>query len=451
MVAYNRMWRAASLCCVIGISTAVCAQPYRIVLIETLGGAQNSAADVSDTGFVVGTSELAGGGVSHAFRWRAGQVIDLGTAGSGLSSATAVNDSGQVAGFYTGEDLMPRAFLWTEGEMTDLGDLGGGSAYAFGMNRAGEVVGHSWTGSAWHAFRWHKGLMVSLGTLGGRDSQAHDINDHGLIVGYSDMPSSLRHPFAWHDGRLLDLGTLGGGEGFAFGVNRRGEVAGTSDNAAGKRRATMWGRGMREDLGKLPGDRVSWANAVSDDGTAVGYSYFNYDPHGPVDQYAVVFREGLAVDLNCYFPSVTGRIMQEAFGINESGWIVGRAVLGEGKFNIRSRAFVLVPEPGAVALSSPVPGRAGAVNVFEVTNVTPGAAVHLYYSRQSSCTAVEGCEAARLALDAPGVVGWAVADKRGVALIKAFVTEAAGERAIMLQAAELAGCRTSAAVIHRFE
>src|SRR5436190_177034 len=114
------------------------------------------------------------------------QMADLGTlTGLGSSAATAINVSGQVAGFsYAAGDL--HAFLWTaQGGMKDLG-----TGVASGINNLGQVVGV--TGN-WRPFLWTaQGGKQDLGWLPGYESAilagipfgpAMAINDLGQVVG----------------------------------------------------------------------------------------------------------------------------------------------------------------------------------------------------------------------------------------------------------------------------
>jgi probable HAF family extracellular repeat protein len=83
-------------------------------------------------------------------------MTDLGTLGGTFSSASAINELGQVTGVADTAGGASHAFRWTAaGGMRDLGTLGGTFSYASAINAPGQVTGSADTaGGAPHAFRW---------------------------------------------------------------------------------------------------------------------------------------------------------------------------------------------------------------------------------------------------------------------------------------------------------
>ena len=433
----------------VSIALAVAAfgqdHPYEVTDLGTLGGSASSASAVNELGQVVGSSATLAG-TSHAFLWNPdGSLIDLGTLGGEYSFGASINEAGQVVGWSTLPSNSYRAFVWEDGVMTSLPTLGG-DAHPYDINNRGEVVGESWNGSAWHAVRWTVGSpdMVDMGTLGGRDSTANSINDLGQVTGYSDLPSFFRHAFLWTEaGGIQDLGTLGGGESFGYAINVAGQIVGTADNEQNKRHAFLYEDGAMIDLRLLPGDRVSWASGINDAGLAVGYSYYNYDPHFPVDQFAVAFDAGIPIDLNCLADLPSNTALEWATAINHAGQIAGTARIGSGKFSTLHRAFLLSPVEGALTVEDPVPGVAGEINSITVRNATPGSAVEVLYALASTCTPVPGCNGTTVALRNPARAGRVGADAAGEATLTAFVPAAAAGHSVLLQAVEWAACRVS--------
>src|SRR5690349_6273383 len=70
-------------------------------------------------------------------------------------------------------------FLWRNGHMIDLGTLGGRNSSASSVNDRGEIVGSSQTtDGSYHSFLWRAGHMRDLGPLISRQ-----INNRGQILG----------------------------------------------------------------------------------------------------------------------------------------------------------------------------------------------------------------------------------------------------------------------------
>src|SRR5262245_19222255 len=206
----------------------------------TAGFSSNYATAINQTGDVAGV-EQNNAGVSHAFLWHNGVTTDLGTLGGPSSWAYGLNDVGQVVGqaataaFDMYGNHIAHAFLWQNSVMTVLGTLGGDYSEAKGINNAGQVVGESLTTNAsgntvWHAVRWGGGAMTDLGTLGGDTSWATDINNVGQIVGGSQLSSGIRSSFILQNGVMAAIGPTGSnGVDGASGVeiNDSGEVLGS--------------------------------------------------------------------------------------------------------------------------------------------------------------------------------------------------------------------------------
>jgi probable HAF family extracellular repeat protein len=71
-------------------------------------------------------------------------IVNLGSLGGNHSSASDVNDLGQVVGSASTPSGDYHAFLYQNGTMTDLGTLGGTTSYASGINNSGQIVGWSY-------------------------------------------------------------------------------------------------------------------------------------------------------------------------------------------------------------------------------------------------------------------------------------------------------------------
>ncbi len=170
-----------------------------------------------------------------------GTVTNLGTLAGPWSSATAINASGEIAG---GTDTTHNinAFIYTNGVMQDIGTLPHGTySTATSINNAGQVVGYGDidTGT-FFAFLYSAGTMKDLGTVpGGMSSYAQSINDNGAIVGYAALTSGAQHAFLYNNGVMVDLNSLidpslGWILSGASGINDAGQIVGYGVNPSGQ-------------------------------------------------------------------------------------------------------------------------------------------------------------------------------------------------------------------------
>ncbi|TLZ57279.1 MAG: hypothetical protein E6K15_03575 [Methanobacteriota archaeon] len=263
--------------------------------------------------------QAVGGSGTRAVLWEDGAVTDLGTLpGDDYSVAYAINDAGQVVGASCGGTCeWFRAFLWQNGTMTDLGSLGGPSdTIAFGINNVGQIVGRS----AEHAFLWDHGTMTDLGVLPtGGGSEARAINDAGQVVGSSGNASVGHHAFLWQNSAMTDLGTLPGDtDSYANGINSAGQVVGTSD-----RNAFLWDLGTMTNLGTL-GGCCGEAHAINDHGQAVGESMLP-DQSGRAALWTVSTKPPPPYPIRD-LGAPPGDVISWATAINDEGHVAGHSI-----------------------------------------------------------------------------------------------------------------------------
>lgn len=278
------------------------------------------------TSLTILTATLGPATAAQATAWA---ITDIGVLSAGplaYSSATAINDLGQVVGMSRGANGANRAFLWTPGQgKVDLGDLPGGTdmSGAYGINNAATVTGASTivTGlEGTHAFRWSaQGGLVDLGA---RPSNSYysvglGINATGTIVGWTGLPSSRTTAFAQAAGGAMTLLTTPSGSSTqANAINDSGTVAGFTLKSNGTTRATVWSGGTRTELPDLPGGAdYSSAQAINANGLVVGGSGVVNGGHA----FAWTATGGM-VDLG---DLAGGNVASAAWGVNDAGDIVG--------------------------------------------------------------------------------------------------------------------------------
>ncbi|MHC4913405.1 MAG: hypothetical protein ACYTE5_10490, partial [Planctomycetota bacterium] len=180
---------------------------YEVVILGTLGGDRSYAWGINDEGQVVGESTTPDGHY-HAFLWQDGVMTDMGVIGTGpygaeISCAKSINNHGQAVGYSALDIEWPdHAFLWEDGQMQDLGTFGGYESSATCINNIGQVVGRFINSAGeYRAFLWENGSVIDIGTLDGGITYAHGINDDGQVVGMSYKTSTgSMHGFEWSNG-----------------------------------------------------------------------------------------------------------------------------------------------------------------------------------------------------------------------------------------------------------
>jgi probable HAF family extracellular repeat protein len=259
--------------------------------------------------------------------------------------STRLNNWGDVAGRAADSAGEIQATIWNHGRSRrpkHLGKLHGGEySSASGINDAGEVAGGSNTAESIVPFVWTpKGLLKRIPLLPGDNcGQALGINKHGHVAGYSSGPNG-KQAFLWTGHKdVRNLGVLPGGNySSAYGINDSDEVVGTSASAAGERAVLWTTNGDIRDLGTLPGDTSSEASAINNNGDVVGYS------KGPQGMRAFLWTEASGMQDLGVLP---GGDSSRALDINDMGTVVGSSTSFSG-----DRAFVWTRESGMTDLNS---------------------------------------------------------------------------------------------------
>jgi uncharacterized membrane protein len=182
----------------------------------------------------------------------------------GDSTASGVNDAGQVAGTSSGAVV-----LWNSAVPMVLSSSNG-SPTATGINNSGQVVGSDGN----NAILWNGTLQAVLrnpNTAG--YTRATAINAAGLIAGYVAYGNFTAT--VWDGSAVTTLQPAGGADySYAYAINNLGTVAGLSKypNAL----ATIWSNAVPRILPPLDPqypDNETSANGINDSGQVVGFGY----------------------------------------------------------------------------------------------------------------------------------------------------------------------------------
>ena len=197
-----------------------------------LVGTNNGATAINRSAEIVGAGIPDSSGNLVAFLAGPAGTQWLPSLGGNLSAAKGINDAGAVVGLSYTATVVQHAFLWSQAggiqDLTpDLTSLGG--ATATGINSSNQVVGFYFPNGSGRTlgFTWTQaGGLQNLGPAG---TLAYAVNESGTVVGRSPNATGFQHAFSWTQASgIKDLGTLGGGESSALGVNKLGWIVGTS-------------------------------------------------------------------------------------------------------------------------------------------------------------------------------------------------------------------------------
>lgn len=337
-------------------ATAAPAPPvpaYSLTVLPPTGtGNSSSALGVNDHGVVVGTARTTTASrPQFSIRWDEDGATDLG----GLPDATFsrafdVNNSGLAVGeAFTPSPEASRAVAFTPDGITPVGSLNdSGSGVANDVNDRGQITGVSFNGSFSRAFLGRVGTIKELptpaiaeavtttrgnavsrsGDVAGISFVVHEHGDHTHTIGQATLWSGF-------EAQLLD-GTEDELSSQAFGLNDSGLVVG-EENDGTDAHATVWEDGEIARLPGLDGLRHSRAHAVNEAGDIVGHAT-GFVGNSSFDGKAMLWRDGLAIDLNTQVDLPEGTILRNAQDINDAGTIVGSAATPDG-----TRGFVLTP------------------------------------------------------------------------------------------------------------
>ena len=296
----------------------------------TLGGAYSVANDINNAGQIVGTSWRSIFPDERPFLWQNGTMTDLiANSFSKAGEATSINDKRSIVGWISGANYGNQV-LYINGA-TGISR----PRYASDLNNAGQMVFKDNNG---FNFLLDKGRIAHLL---GNFSEVSDINDAGHVIGTSSnggflcdkgityltppggfsSPLSIAPAVLCYNQPVTYLGFS------PYKINNAGQIIGSS---------VLWDKGKTTNLGSLGGS--TQARDIIDKGAVVGSSWTSSGA-----ERAFLWENDIMVDLNNLLPQNLGWELIQARGINDLGQIVGA-----GRFNGQTRAFLIDPIPGSV-------------------------------------------------------------------------------------------------------
>jgi len=171
--------------------------------------------------------------------------------------------------------------------------------------------------------------------------------------------------------------------------------------------------------------------APGDDGARGAVHYYEFDAGTWEERAALRASDADVTDL-----------FGEAAGIAPDRRVLAGSDRDSDELTFRGAVYDF--DPTAVVpftLEEPEPGECGTTNTFRVVGATPGAEISYVYGFQSGGTSVPGCPGSvRIEIRRARLVGSAIADDEGVATFEIFVSNAAADQQILLQALDPDAC-----------
>ena len=388
-------------------TSGLTAQSWSIVGTGTLDSpdGQATAAGINDMGQIAGTSDvpaISGYGANHGFFWDDSRgLVDIPPIAPNLGWGSAIDENGVVYGHTTAIGKIV-AYRFENDQTIDMHPDG---AYQYSkilsVNRLGVVSGSAkiqesgWMSDPFRAYLSDGVRTNYLATFGGRDSFCYVIDDFNRIAGSAQLDTQpiSSAPFLWDGTTLHNLGSLGGNAGRVNGLTST-SLGGAQDCIAvgSSLTASLHEQAVRFDInGSITaldglGGLSSRAWGINFAQQIVGQAD---TPSG--DPRAVLWENGVIVDLNQYLPSNSGWVLTNAVDINELG-----EICGNGDYLGESMAYRLSPPSTQPLMTAVLPGIAGASSSVTGRGFSPGQKVALVYGFALGSTPVPGFPGASL-------------------------------------------------------
>jgi hypothetical protein len=234
-------------------------------------------------------------------------------------------------------------------QIFDIGVVQAGdkASQGLGVSRAGIAVGRSLSNDGSQAFTWtlNSGL-VGLPNLNGRSyCVSNSANDGGIVVGTGATTAfgSGRLPVIWQNGGVSQLPLpVGQTLGDANSVNASNVAVG-SVNAGSDQRGVIYDGGSATIITQTTPDGSYFLTAfgINDSGRIVGQGI---DPVHAARNVGIAYDIGqsMAFDVGA-LPGMNGAL---AFGVSNTGYIVGSSMLNQGS----GLPFIWSDQGGMVAI-----------------------------------------------------------------------------------------------------
>jgi uncharacterized membrane protein len=216
-----------------------CLAQYTFISADFPGAAVTRFVGLNDHLDIVGNYVMPGQ-FRHAMKFSHGEFTPLdptGVLGTHASSATQINNRGDVTGWYA-DTAGRHGFLLRDGVLTTIDYPGGNFSQVNGITDNGVVIGHFQDGNGiFHGYILKDGMFTQLDVPGAVDTLPFYMNARGDIVGEWDPdPALIGHGFLLpKNGPSITIDAPGAPENstLAIGINDHGEILGVFQEVSG--------------------------------------------------------------------------------------------------------------------------------------------------------------------------------------------------------------------------
>lgn len=161
--------------------------------------------------------------------------VSLDVPGVSDTFATGINNSGQIAGYFSNPDSQApeHGFVYNGGSFATFDVPGARGTLPGGINNSGQVVGYYTASGDVHGFTFNGATFTSFDAPG-TWTLATGINDSGQIVGAIRYDANgYQRGFLNNGGVFTGVNPPGSSQAYAYGINNNGQIVGWFQDSTG--------------------------------------------------------------------------------------------------------------------------------------------------------------------------------------------------------------------------
>jgi uncharacterized membrane protein len=211
------------LALLLGVARPLSATPFAFTSIDFPGAFDTTAAGINSSGHIVGSSFSFSSG-STGFLLSAETLTVIGFPPPG---GRGINNADELVGY---DNVQNRGFLWREGKLSTIDFPGASTTSASDINDAGQVTGSYYVNGTdgFHSFLLSDGIFTTIDFPGAYSTTAWGINNLGQIVGdYSVSVGDSNQGFIFSGGAFTTINFPGASLTSLSGINNFGQIVGS--------------------------------------------------------------------------------------------------------------------------------------------------------------------------------------------------------------------------------